>query len=590
MAASAPDALAAVAVAINRVGLPSVPDHVVLRTSVLDKLSAASGAVVIVGAPAGFGKTSHVAAWADRDGRPTAWLEVEALDNDPQLLVERLIELLCSVSDFDAGHVPRSPISSAQFETMIAPAIGSAVRRCTPPFVLVLDELHRLESEVALSVVAAIAHDVPPGSTVVLIGRDSPGTSIGALRLRPEVAEVGAVDLALEAGEARRVLEEIGLSIGDDDLGRLLDDTEGWPLGVRFAGFAAERAALAGGPPDVVGALADREISEYMRSEWLQRLPPDDLDFLIRVSGLGWLSGSLIDFALERNDSGAMLARLASSPLVIVPLDRRGSSYRLHYLMAEVLDAEFERVDREARRSVAIRASDWFERTGDIDRAVDHASRADATERVVRLIATHGPAMQTVGRHHSVDRWLAMLPRDIVLANGPLCLLSASTSIASGEGEEALIWLKFADQAVAEPTDTAPVRLEMKALRSMLVTSDMDGALTDADQAYEGLPAGRWHALACLSRGLLSFVRGDDAVALELLEEGAIEARLVGASTIEAQCCAALGFAVRRDRRVDTCAFDGAPGSTAGERTWLGSRPDVGALHRDERLGRSTLG
>ena len=143
----------------------------------------------------------------------------------------------------------------------------------------------------------------------------------------------------------------------------------------------------------MVGALADREISEYMRSEWLQRLPPDDLDFLIRVSGLGWLSGSLIDFALERNDSGAMLARLASSPLVIVPLDRRGSSYRLHYLMAEVLDAEFERVDREARCSVAIRASDWFERTGDIDRAVAHASRADAPERMVRLIATHGPAM-----------------------------------------------------------------------------------------------------------------------------------------------------------------------------------------------------
>ena len=200
--------------------------------------------------------------WAHRpaSARPLTWRrgpnataaqlrgsKLEALDNDPQLLVERLIDLLCSVSDFDAGRVPRSPLSTAQFETMIAPAIGSAIRRCTEPFVLVLDEVHRLESEVALSVVAAIAHEVPPGSTVVLIGRDAPRASIAALRLRPDVAEVGAVDLALEAAEARAVLEEIGVSIGDDDLGRLLDDTEGWPLGVRFAGFAAERAAASGG-------------------------------------------------------------------------------------------------------------------------------------------------------------------------------------------------------------------------------------------------------------------------------------------------------------------------------------------------------
>ena len=119
--------------------------------------------------------------------------------------------------------------------------------------------------------------------------------------------------------------------------------------------------------------------------------------------------------------------------------------------------------------------------------------------------------MQTVGRHHSVDRWLAMLPRDLVLSNGPLCLLSATISVAMGEGDEALIWLKFADQAVADAADPGPVGLETKALRSMLVTSDIDGTFADADEAYVGLPAGRSHALACLSRGLLSFVRGDDA-------------------------------------------------------------------------------
>lgn len=542
VASRAPDPLASVAVAINRVGRPSVADHVVLRTGVLDSLSSALGSVVVVGAPAGFGKTSHVAAWAEIDGRPTAWLEVEALDNDPHLLVERLADLLGSVTDFDADSIPRSPLSTAQFETIIAPAIGSAVRRCAEPFVLVIDEIHRLESEVALSVVAAILNDVPPDSTVVIIGRDAPGASIAALRLRPEVATLDVTDLALEAAEARAVLEEIGVSIGDDDLGRVLDETEGWPLGVRFAGFATERAAAAGGQPDVIGALADREIGEYMRFEWLRRLDADDVDFLTRSSGLGWLSGPLVDHALERNDSGATLARLASSPLVIVPLDRRGSTHRLHHLMAEVLDAEFERADRDAHRSVAIRASEWFERSGDIDRAIDHASRVGDTGRIVRLIAEHGLAMQTVGRHHSVDRWLAMLPRDVVLSSGALCLLSATISVAMGEGDEALVWLKFADQAVADAGQPGPAGLEIRALRSMLVTSDIDGTSDDAEAAYENLPAGRSHALACLSRGLLSFVRGDDALARTSFEEGVIEARLVNASTLEAQCNGALGL------------------------------------------------
>ncbi len=530
----------AASVATHRVGPPHVADHVVLRARALESLASAVGTVAAVAAPAGYGKTSHVAAWARRDGRPVAWFELEELDNDPQLLVERLVELLLTVTDIDPAQVPRSPSSTAQFETIVAPALAAAIRRCTEPFILVLDDVHRVEFDGALAVIGALSSNVPTASTVVLVGRDAPRTPSAAVRMTPGYVEVGTVDLALDVADVRTVLDDVGVSLDDDEIVRLVDETEGWPVGVRFAGFAARRAAGVDASVDVGDLLGDRDVREYVREEWLRRLSADDVEFLRQVSGLGWLSGALADHALQRSDSGAMLARLASSPLVVVPLDRRGTSYRLHHLVAEVLDEDFERVARDARRAIATRASEWFERAGEIDRAVLHALRAADVDRTAQLVARHGSALHTLGRHHTVDRWLASLPREIVLSNASLCLVSAVTSVAMGDGEAALIWLRFGEQAETESADGADsLQLEMVALRSVLVSSDIEAPLRDAQRAYAGLPAGLWHAVACFSIGLMQSVLGDDRVALAVLDEGATEARLVRAATIEAQCGAA---------------------------------------------------
>ena len=497
--------------------------------------------VGVVVAPAGYGKTSHVATWAQGDGRPIAWFELHALDNDPHILVDRLVELLGAVTDLDPRSISRSPISTAQFDTITSPALGASLRRCTTPFILVLDDVHRLESAVAVGVIDALVNNVPAHSAVVLVSRDAPRLSFAALRVTPGFVDVGAADLALDALDARALFDMIGTPADDNELDQLVARTEGWPVGIRFAAFAADRRDVVGHPSAMTDLLADRDISEYLRNEWVRHLAVDDVQFLRCVSGLDWLSGALADHALERSDSGAMLERLASNPSVVIPIDRRGSAYRLHHLMADALDADFERVDRDARRRVAQRASEWFEQSGDIDRAIHHALRSGDIERAARLVAAHGVAMHTIGHHHTVDRWITLLPRSVVLSSTPLCVVAALTALGLGDGETALSWLRFGDQAATDASDTdRVVILEVAALRSMLITADVHAALDDANRAYHGLPPGRSHAAACFSRGLISFVLGDDAGSLEALEEGSAEARVVNAHTIEIQCLSAL--------------------------------------------------
>ena len=280
-----------------------------------------------------------------------------------------------------------------------------------------------------------------------------------------------------------------------------------------------------------------------MHEEWLRGLSVDDMELLLSVSGIEWLSGELCDSLLGRSDSGDRLERLHRSRLVVVPLDRRGDAYRLHGLLREVLDAEFERVDRVGRRRINVAASTWFESAGDIDRAVRHAARGGDLARVERLVRNHATTYHANGKYTTVRGWLDSFPPGHLTSSPSLCLIAALTSMGLGEDAQSHVWLRFGQQAVrsltAEPTDPT-VEFEILTLRATLSTGPVVDALADASRAYEELPAGFWHTGACQTLGALSFAIGRDDVAESALMEGVAEARVVGATTLEATCRAHL--------------------------------------------------
>ncbi|MGZ5297030.1 MAG: LuxR C-terminal-related transcriptional regulator [Actinomycetota bacterium] len=530
------------AVGCGRFAAPQPAAGLALRPEVSARLSAPDMRVGVITAPAGYGKSSHAAAWVAHEQRSAAWLDIEDGHNDALVLLNDLMAALTTVTDFRADGLAVGGATSDQYATSVSTALGRALLRCTVPFVLVLDDVHRLDDPSATDLVNALISNVPTGSTVLLVGRACRLSELNRLRVASTVAEIGTDDLALEPADVAVVLSGMGVDAGVEQVEKVVADTEGWPVGVRLAGLAS----LADVQHHVPGAwgLSGRETSvfNYIRSEWLRGLSDEDRDFLVRVSVFDWLSGPLCNKVLDRHDAGDVLHRIYGDRLLVIPLDRREHAYRMHGLLRDALEAEFERIDANAVRQAHQRGSIWFEEAGDIDRAVRHAAAAEDFDRAVRLVVGHTPSYYTNGHHTTLKRWIESIPRDRVLRSPGLCLTAALASLGLCEPAALSIWIRLGEQAAASAPGSDPMAwLCLRDLRSTTNTGTVRPALEDAAAAYTGLPPGIWHSASCLAYGVWSWTVDDD-IAVKVLAEGAEEAAVLGAPALEAYCTAMIAL------------------------------------------------
>jgi LuxR family maltose regulon positive regulatory protein len=494
----------------------------------------------VITAPGGYGKTSHVAAWVAGDDRSAAWIDLEAGHDDALVLLSDLVEALSAVTDFHGVSLPAGGATADQYSTGVAMALGRATGGCTVPFVLVLDDVHRLSDLSASDLLGSLVSNVPAGSAVLLVGRACSLGELSRLRVDPRVVEIGVDDLALDSSGAAFVLSGMGVDAAAEQVESLVAETEGWPVGVRLAGLAslADRHVRDAGMLALSGR--DTDVADYFSSEWLWGLSDDERDVLMRVSPLEWLSGPLCNAVLDRHDAGGVLHRIFRNRLLLIPLDRRQGAYRMHRLLRDALEAELERTDPLGVRRVHERASAWFESAGDIDRAVRHSAAAGDFERVEQLVQAHTPSLYSNGRYATLNRWVESIPRDRVLRSPGLCLCAALAMLGLGDGPALAVWLKLGQHAAESAPESDPMaRLCLLALSSTTSTGPARAALDAAAVAYQGLPPGSWHAASCQIYGVWSWAVGDDNAAA-FLTEGAEEASVLGAPTVEANCTALL--------------------------------------------------
>jgi LuxR family maltose regulon positive regulatory protein len=509
-----------------------------LRPAVMAHLSDPTLRVVAVTAPAGYGKSSHVATAVRADRRQTAWIDIEPRHDDASTLLQEVVAALHVVGGLDPTKVPTSPGGPDPKVTGVAAALGRAVRRCTEPFVLVLDDVHLLTSTAALDTVEAVASNVPSGSLLVVIGRSCAWEAIARLRVEASVVEVDADDLSLDAGGVEELLCALGVEATEEQVDLLLAATEGWPVGVRLAAKGVPVDASGTGGPFIDLRGREPMVSDYLSSEWIGDVDYADRQFLLQVSVLDQFSAPLCDEVLGRCSSGEVLHRIEHDQHLLIPLDRRGDAYRMHGLLRDVLQAEFERIDRTGALAMHRRASDWFEGHGDPDRAVRHAVAAEEFERAEQLVVAHTPERYACGHYATIQRWVESLPRERVLRSPGLCVSATLAAMGLGDMGAVQVWLRLGEAAVATAPDLDRMaELCLLDLRATTNTAAARPARDDAERAHRGLPPGIWHAGACLAFGAWSWVLGEDA-AVAVIQEGIDEAAVLGAPVLEAYCSA----------------------------------------------------
>ena len=356
---------------------PLIRPGTVRRSSLVERLARSGPCpVVSVVAPAGYGKTTLLSQWAERNGQAFAWVSVDEADNDPKVLLGYVAEALDAVEPIDERVFAALASPASSVPGSVVPRLGRAFSSMTSPVVLVLDDVHVLHNLECRSALSVLADHVPAGSQLALAGRAQPPLRIARLRAEGKIPEIGPDDLSLTRDEASSLLRNAGLTLAEDDLAELHERTEGWPAGLYLAAlYLREGGPLASAAVSFGGD--DRLVSDYLESEFLSRISRQQRAFLTRTAVLERMCGPLCDAVLDVAGSAAVLADLAGSNVLLVPLDRRGEWYRYHHLFRDMLLAELGRLEPALMPVLRRRAASWCLDNGLPEAALEysHGSR-----------------------------------------------------------------------------------------------------------------------------------------------------------------------------------------------------------------------
>jgi LuxR family transcriptional regulator, maltose regulon positive regulatory protein len=508
MAGAAFDLLAA------KLNVPPVQPGTVGRLPLIERLAEGHpGPVVSVVAPAGYGKTTLLAQWAECGGQAFAWVSVDEGDNDPKVLLRYVAEALDAVEPidrrvFDALASPGSSVPGS-----VVPRLGSALWSMSSPVVLVLDDVHMLGNSECRAAVSVLADHVPGGSRLVLAGRAEPPLRVARLRAERRILEIGPDDLALTPDEAASLLRGAGLVLGQDDVTALHQRTEGWPAGLYLAALCLrEGGPLASAAVSFSGK--DQFVSEYVESEFLAWLSRPQRAFLMRTAVLERMCGPLCEAVLGLPGSAAALAGLAGSNLLLVPLDRQKEWYRYHHLFRDMLLAELRRQEPGLIPVLRRRAAAWCLDNGLPEEALEYFMAAGDVEAAAALVEKLWLPVQRQGREATIQRWLGWLEeRGGIEGHAVLAVLASLIFVLTGRPAEADRWAGVVDrwqyQDAARTADPFTEGLAA-VVRALLCRRGADQMRADAVEAAERLAAQQIVAPApALMQGLACVLSGD---------------------------------------------------------------------------------
>jgi ATP/maltotriose-dependent transcriptional regulator MalT len=412
--------------------------------------------LTLVCTPAGFGKTTLLGDWARRSRRPTAWLSLDAGDNDPARFWRYVATALDRARPGTCAPLAallRGP-QQPPLEAVVTALINELMNLPRGHEVaLLLDDYHLIEASPVHDSVTFLLDRLPPGLRLVLASRADPPLPLARLRARGQLAELRAADLRFTLEETAAFLREAtGRDLSALLVATLQDLTEGWAAGVQLAALSLQ------GYSDPAGFVATfagshRYVLDYLTEEVLARQPEEVVCFLLETSVLDRLCGPLCDAVTGRTGGQARLEALERANLFIVPLDDERRWWRYHHLFAGLLRARLTHEQPGRVPGLHRRAAAWHEEHGSADEAVRHALAAGEPDWAARLVERHVEGLLQRSEGATVRRWLSALPAASVRARARLCLAQAITAVVGGRLEAVEPLLADAERAFAATGD-----------------------------------------------------------------------------------------------------------------------------------------
>ncbi len=285
----------------TKLSIPPLRSRLVKRTRLIQKLNQGlECGLVLVSAPAGYGKSTMLSAWLSQVEVDSAWLTLDEGDNDPPrfmaYLIAALTEIFPSIPEVLEGtQVFRN---QPDVELLLIPLINQLAHQ-KHSFFLVLDDFHLIQDRTVLQVVNFLLENRPSSLHLVIATRADPSLPLARLRARSELLELRLADLRFTTNEAADFLNRtMGLQISPADVATITSRTEGWIAGLQIAALSMQNIE------DVSSFIAslsgsDYYIFDYLVKEILIRQSPEIRQFLLYTSILDQLTAPLCDALLS---------------------------------------------------------------------------------------------------------------------------------------------------------------------------------------------------------------------------------------------------------------------------------------------------
>lgn len=412
-----------------------VPRAEVVTRPRLDEHLSRSGRLVLVSAPAGFGKTTLLGQWLEHYAGAVAWVTLDAGDREASTFWTYVATALDRVvPGVGAGALPLLQAAQTPIETVLTVLLNE-LSVLPGEVTLVLDDYHLVDGPGVQPGMTFFLDHLPPQVRLIISTRADPGLPVARLRARGELVELRAADLRFTLAETETYLNELtGLQLTTEDLTSLEERTEGWVAALQLAALSLR------GRSDPAGFIAgfagdDRFVVDYLVEEVLDRQPDPIRRFLLQTSILDRLTGALCDSVTGDHDGKAMLEQLDRANLFLVPLDDQRRWYRYHHLFGDVLRSHLADESADVA-DLHRRASSWYDDAGEPIPAVRHALAAGDVGQAADLVERAVPELRRTRQEHTLRRWIDELPDDVVDRRPVLAMEFVGALMAGNEFDD----------------------------------------------------------------------------------------------------------------------------------------------------------
>jgi len=271
----------------------------------LDESLQAGCRLVLVTAPAGFGKSTLVSAWVRQQKIPYSWLSLDSADNEPRKFLSYLVGALqhidptLGLSQINRIQTADTSDSDAVYADVMSKIVNEIAAQ-PASFFLVLDDCHLLKNPDLLRQLNFLIDRQPPQMHLILLTREDLPLPVSRLRVRRQVIEIRQADLQFSPEETEDFLREgMGITrLTTKDIAALEQRTEGWIAGLQLAALSMKYDP---NPASFIDSFtgSDRFILDYLLEEVFTHQPVEVQNFLLATSILDRFCAPLCDAVIE---------------------------------------------------------------------------------------------------------------------------------------------------------------------------------------------------------------------------------------------------------------------------------------------------